>query len=195
MAALICQPVQAALLNESGSSILADVNGPVTPANPASEQLTVDWSVVESAGGIYTYTYTVVNPANDVLLPPYSGFEEFETFTVNMDTDIPGIVLPGTISGGGVPTGDSIFWVVPAVYSNANTPESSDPLSFESDFAPELGDASATDSNPPSPWSSVPYGQQVPVPGPDATSTLALLGGMLMVLPVVSRLVKKPAVV
>jgi len=37
-------------------------------------------------------------------------------------------------------------------------------LSFQSDLPPGAGNANAQDANPPSPWSSFPNGQQVPVP-------------------------------
>jgi hypothetical protein len=52
------------LLNESGTSALADVFG--TSTGP--EALTVSWSVVENASDVYTYTYSLNNPAGDVLL-------------------------------------------------------------------------------------------------------------------------------
>ncbi len=47
-----------------------------------------------------------------------------------------------------------------------------------------MGLADAQDSNPPSPWSSFPNGQDVPVPSPlpDATGTLALLGATVLLL-------------
>jgi hypothetical protein len=197
MIALVCgailfavtgQTAQAALLSESGTSILADVNGTTAPP----EALTVSWSVVENASFIYTYSYIVHNPSGDVLLPgSYAPGkpEEFDTFTLSFNSSAPGAVIPGTISGGTTSAnlGNGIFWFLyPPVYAGS----SSGALSYESDNAPSWGNAGATDDNPPSPWSSFPDGQKVPV-APDSTSTLALLAGMLLLLPVGSAMKKK----
>jgi hypothetical protein len=43
-----------------------------------------------------------------------------------------------------------------------------------------MGNASASDDNPPSPWASSPDGQPVPIPNvPDSMNTMALLAGTL----------------
>jgi hypothetical protein len=177
------QTAQANLLNISGTSTLADVNGTATPP----EALTVSWSVVENVSSVYTYTYVINNPAGDVLLPgSYApGLPEIvDSFTVDFNAAAPGALVSG-------PTGAivdldlgtrGLFWfIAPPIAAGA----SSGPLSFTSDDAPTWGNASAADANPPSPWSSSPAGQPVPVPSlaaPDSFSTAALLAGMLPLL-------------
>ncbi|MGP8201389.1 MAG: hypothetical protein ACLQU4_18010 [Limisphaerales bacterium] len=180
---MLCQMAHADLLDMTGTSTLADAYGTTT----GPEALTVSWSVVEDASDVYTYTYTVNNPAGDVLLPgsPNPGSPEIvDSFEVTFDASAPDAVVSGPTGGlfaenqgaGG------LFWFI---YPVVEAGTSSGPLSFQSDDAPTLGNASATDDNPPSPWTSIDGGQQVPVPTtsvPDAMSTAAPLAGAVLFL-------------
>jgi hypothetical protein len=179
-AGVTCLNTQAAPFSESGTSVLADAFG--TDSGP--EALTVSWSVNENMMGVYTYAYVISNPAGDVLLnsagQPTGTPEIVDSYAVGFDTTVAGAYIAGSIAGGvfdlnnGV---DGLSWQFTAVPAGNNSPE----LTFESDLPPTMGDADAQDANPPSPWSSFPDGQPVPVPAPlpDATSTLAMLGGTL----------------
>jgi len=178
------QTVQANLVNESGTAILADAFGTAT----GSEALTVDWSVVESVSDIYTYSYIIQNPAGDVLLnndgTPTSIPEIVDAFGIGFDTTIPGAYVPFSQAGGAYRQNNGVnglFWFFPAVPAGYSSPM----LSFESYLPPALGNADAEDANAPSPWASIPYGQRVPVPAiivPEPTSTLALLAAALLLL-------------
>jgi hypothetical protein len=184
LAGFACQTVQAAPLDETGSSYLSDAFG---SGSGSSESLTVSWSVVEDLSGIYTYTYTIDNPAGDVLLnndgSPTTTPEVVFNYSVGFDTTAPGAYVLGSISGGAFDLNngvDGLTWNFTAVSAGNNSPA----LSFESDLPPTMGDADALGDNPPSPWSSYPNGQEVPVPEPvpDSMNTLALLAGMLLLL-------------
>src|SRR5271165_1142241 len=76
------QTASATLLDESGASTLADAFG--IPTGP--ETLTVNWSVVENAADIYTYSYTVQNPSGDDILndngTPTATAEIVDAFSV-----------------------------------------------------------------------------------------------------------------
>jgi hypothetical protein len=184
---LLCQTAQARhmRLNESGTSTLADAFGTAT----GPEALIVSWSVVENACGIYTYTYTVNNPSGDVILnnngQPTSTPEIVDNYSVCFDTMLPGAYLPGSQSGGGYQqnNGIDLKWYFSAVEPGDN----SGSLSFESYLPPMPGNADAEDANPPSPWASIPDGQQVPVPDAPATvpepTTTALLALTALFLP------------
>jgi hypothetical protein len=172
-----------ALLNESGQAILADAFGVAT----GPEALTVDWSVLENSSGIYTYTYTILNPAGDLILNdagvPTSTPEIVDAFSIGFNTTLPGAYVPGSQTGGSAEQNngiDGLFWSFAAVNPGAGSPA----LSFQSYLAPGLGNANAQDGNPPSPWSTIPAGQQLPVPEPvpDSSSTLVLLTGCLLML-------------
>lgn len=147
---------------DSGSSYLADVlgSGPTSP-----ESLTVSWSVSEDLSGIYTYSYTVFNPAGDIQLPgsvsPGSP-EIVDYYSVNFDTTVAGALIPGSLFGGAysAPNSTGVFWIMAPVQAGTSGPK----LSFQSDLPPVYGNANASDANPPSPWSSSPAGQPVPVP-------------------------------
>jgi hypothetical protein len=185
---LPCQTTQAqGLLNESGASILADVFGTAA----GSEALTVNWSVVENASGIYTYTYTVNNPSGDVLLngndTPTVTPEIVDSFELDFNATLPGAVVSVPTGGDGAYTLSAygLCWVLNPDVVLAGA--SSGRLSFESDNAPTPGNASASDDNPPSPWSSCADGQPVPVPDapsdvPEPTTT-ALLALTALLLP------------
>jgi hypothetical protein len=177
-----CQPVSAQSLIESGSSYLSDVlgSGPTSP-----ETLQVSWSVTENMSDVYTYSYTIFNPAGDVVLNSMGGPtmtpEIVDSFNVGFDTTQPGAYVPNSITGGAFDQNngaDGLSWAFPAVNPGTSSPT----LSFESLLPPSLGTANASDRNPPSPWSSVPNGQLVPVPVPEPSAAwLFALSGFLLV--------------
>jgi hypothetical protein len=162
------------LLNESGTSILADAYGTAT----GPEALTVSWSVVESVSLVYTYSYVVNNPLGDVLLnnngSPTTSPEIVDAFGVGFNTTSPGAYIMNSQTGG---TSDQnngmggLFWSFTAVQPGTSSPI----LSFQSDLPPTQGYADAQDANPPSPWSSFPNGQTVPIPAVPEPATMALL--------------------
>jgi hypothetical protein len=184
--ALLCQTAHAGgLLDEAGKSVLADVFW--TSSGP--EALVITWSVVENASDIYTYSYTVNNLAGDVLLnnegQPTSTPELVDSFSLSFDTTAPGAYVPSSQAGGLINQNkgvNGLFWAfVPVQPGNHSSV-----FSFESDMPPTSGAASASDADPPSPWSSLPDGQFVPVPnGPDPVpepATVALAGLTVLVL-------------
>ena len=190
LSGVLSQTAQASV--ESGSAQLADVLG----VDTGPESLTVSYLVTLSAG-VYTYTYSVFNPAGDVLLNtnglPTATPEVVDAFSVGFDTTQPGAFIAGSQTGGLADLNDGVaglFWA----FTGVNPSNSSPTLSFESDLPPVMGNAGAQDANPPSPWASNPDGQDVPVPNtalaPDSTSTLALFGGVLLLLPFRSILKK-----
>jgi hypothetical protein len=155
------------LLNESGSSLLAPSIAPTGghASNP-QEYLSVGWSVVENASDIYTYSYTLQNPAGDVILNSSGGLtatpEIYNGFSVNFDTTLTGAYLPGTQTGGVFQQANTVglsWFFNPSVSAGSTGPT----VTFQSDLAPTLTSASA---NGPVPWSSLlPSGQEVPAPG------------------------------
>lgn len=177
LSGFIGQTAQATLV-ESGTAIMADGNG----STAAPEALVVSYSVDDTAG-IYTYSYNVSNPALDQILagPNEGRSEEFSVFSVTFNTTPLGAIL-GAASGGAydpIASGGVEWNFYPAIYAGS----SSGYLTFQSDFAPEFGDAGAQDSNLPSPWTGV-----VPVPAtPDSTNTMFLLGGMMLFLPFLKK--------
>jgi hypothetical protein len=162
----------------TGSAVMADSQGTSTGA----EALTVNYSVTKDVNtSVYTYNYTVFNPPGDIVLP--SGpTEEFDVFSVGFSTTLPGALVGGSLNGGvyNSSTAGGVTWYMyPAIYAGSN----SGVLSFASDLPPVPGTATAQDSNPPSPWSTYPFGSPVPVPGvPDSANTMALLGGVMLLL-------------
>jgi hypothetical protein len=189
LSCLPCQTSQAANV-ESGTAILADNYG----TNTGSEALTVDYLVTESAG-VYTYNYTINNPSGDYILDsnhnPTSTPEYVDAFVVAFNTATPGAIfdpLGGSFSYD--VSGGAWEWAFYSPTINAGTSQT---VSFESDFGPTPGNASASDNVPPSPWNSSPDGSPVPVPSPDSTNTMALLAGSLLLLPISSMLKKKAA--
>jgi len=181
---LPCQTGHAqGLLNESGQATLADAFGTAT----GPEALTVGWSVVENSSDIYTYSYIVQNPTGDLLLngdgSPTSTSEIVDAFSVQFDATIPGAYQAGTQTGGLTDQDNGVAglsWSFAAVNPGGSSPS----LSFQSVLAPGLGNANATDDNPPSPWRSTPGGQQVPVPlAVPEPDTLALVAGALLMMP------------
>ena len=188
---IFCQTTQAqdVLLNESGTSVLANTFG----MNTGPEALIVSWAVVENNSDVYTYSYVVNNPLGDVLLnnngTPTSNPEIVDAFAVVFDTTFAGAYVPGSQTGGSGNQNNGtsgLFWSFTAVNPNTSSPI----LSFESDLPPTLGNANAQDANPPSPWSSIPNGQQVPVPAVPEPPTTVLLAGTLLLLPFRSALLR-----
>lgn len=174
------------LLDLTGTSILAPVIAPTGGygENP-QEYLSVAWSVTENPSHVYTYSYTVENPAGDVLLNPDGSLtttpEVFSLFSIGFETAQPGAYLAGSQTGSPfeeVNSVDLAWFFNPSIAAGASTPT----VSFQSDLPPAMGDADAADGAPPSPWSSVsPGGSQVPVPDlavPEPRAEL-LLGAIL----------------
>jgi hypothetical protein len=183
-------------LIEQGTSSLGDV----FLVNTGSEALTVSWFVVENTSSdLYTYAFNVNNPSGDVQLnndnTPYISPitkttvpETFNSFSLTFDTTIPGAFVSGTQPVGGslVNNGSTgLTWNFPAVSPGSSTAL----LAFQSDLAPGLGSAAGNASagggaTPPSPWSSIPAGQPVPVPRaapePEITGLLALTALVLL---------------
>jgi hypothetical protein len=167
----------------SGTATLADISGNAS----GSEAITVNYSVSES-DGVYTYSYVLNNPIGDVLLNENGSLssipEIVDAFSIGFNANGSGACSFGSQAGGIIDQDNGIgglFWSFAAVKPGASSPT----LTFESDSPPIFGNANALDANPPSPWSSVPHGQQIPVPEvevPDSTSTLALLGGGVLLL-------------
>jgi hypothetical protein len=185
----LCQTAQATLI-AAGTSILAgnDGNGGTTTG---SEALTVSWTVTEDLSDIYTYSYNVNNPSGDIVITtPITTAEGIagnpevvDSFSVDFNVLIPG-ALVSTPTGGiiGFNDGSGVAWSLPGIAPNT----SSGPLTFESLLAPYLGNASASDADPPSPWGSVPGGQQVAVPGITGVSVpepTTLISGALLLVP------------
>jgi hypothetical protein len=180
------QTAQAQSVIQLGSAQLANISG--TSNGP--EALTVNYEVTLSAG-VYTYLYSVANPSGDVILAPAPGAgspEVVDAFAVVFNTLLPGAYVPGSQAGG---TGlqnngaSGLFWSFPGVNPGSSSPT----LSFQSDMPPTLGNANASDSVPPSPWSSVPYGQMVPVPSTvPEPMTMVLLALPLALVPFRSNL-------
>jgi hypothetical protein len=192
LSALLCQTAQASIIMvETNTAILADAFG----STSSPEAITIGYSVTENTvSDVYTYTYTVNNPAGDVLLtgPNVGKPEIVDLFAVDFGAAVPGAVIPGSILGGTagkILGGDSVEWAL--LTPNVAAGTSSAPLSFQSLFAPTLGNASAMDANAPSPWDSYPDGEQVAVPNvPDSASTMTLLAGMMLLLPLRSSVKK-----
>jgi hypothetical protein len=198
IAGIQCQTAQAQLSlltpggpADTGTSVLADALG----TNTGPEAITISWSVSESLSDVYTYTYVVNNPVGDVVLDnngnPTLTPEIVDAYSVGFDTTQPGNYIMNSQIGGliGLNNGSAgLFWA----FTPINPGTSSGPLSFQSDNAPILGNANAQDRNPPSPWSSSPDGQQVPVPGavpePSTTALFALTG--LFLVPFRSKLLQ-----
>jgi hypothetical protein len=179
------------LLDISGSSLLAPSLAPVGGyAENPQEYLVVSWSVVEDASDIYTYSYSIKNPAGDVLLNssgvPTSTLEIFDSFSVDFNLATPGAYRPGTIGGAAfqeVNDIDLAWFFSPSVPAGSTGPT----VSFESDLPPSFGNANASDAVPPSPWSSIgPGGQLVPVPAavplpePPGVALLGIAGLLLL---------------
>jgi len=193
---LLCLTVQAQnTVISSGTSTLAPSVIPVGGfgANP-EEYLSISWSVLENASDIFTYSYTVNNPAGDVLLNNNGTLtttpEIVDNFEVTFLPAVQNSYLPGTQAGGAFDqvTSVGLTWDFTAV----NPGGSSALLSFQSDLGPGSGNASADGGNSPAPWASTSLnGQQVPIPMPRAVpepATTTLLALTLLLLPFRSAL-------
>jgi len=156
----------------TGSATLASISNPSVTA----DMLTVDYWVSYTSGpnsSFYTYDYTINNPGT-------SG-AQVETFNVAFDASHAGAVYD--LTGGAQNDGNAgITWDVSVLPG-----QSSETLSFESDFGPILNNASAGGGNEnggiSAPWASDPGGQEVlvpnvaavPEPGITTLMTLSLL--------------------
>jgi hypothetical protein len=204
----------------SGVTTMADTGAPGIPAvNTGPEALTVDWSVAEPLPGTYIYSYDVFNPLNDVILtgPAAGNPETIAGFSITFPNG-PGAIISPILGGTvGTPNPDGVSWLLisPAIApgTDSTTDYGGVAMSFASALPPSDGNANAHDSSVPSPWDSSPYGGYFPVPGvgdfsvppggffappipaaPDATSTFALLSGMMLLLPfrsTIKRVIKK----
>jgi hypothetical protein len=169
---LLCLPAYSqglVALNESGTSLLAPSIAPTGGFGAApQEYLIVNWSVIETSPDIYTYSYSILNPAGDVLLTPSGGLsstpEIYDAFSVGFNTTLTGAYITGTQSGGAFQEVNNIdlsWFFSPSVAAGTTGPK----VSFESTFLPTFGNGNAEDAVPPSPWSTAnPGGQQIPVP-------------------------------
>jgi len=140
-------------LNTMYSSILASSSAP-------GQNIAVNWEVSTSLNpGVYTYEYQVVNPlAASVTVDILSvAFDAVSNVTV---------LAVGGGSSSYVETGDGMVWLLAPVPGGSSTPalNTAGVLYFTSPDLPAYGNASASDSNPPSPWGSTLGGQQVAVP-------------------------------
>jgi hypothetical protein len=174
---------------DTGTAALADALGVST----GPEALTISWSVSENVSDIYTYSYVVNNPMGDVVLNNMGGPtmtpEIVDAFSVGFDTTFPGAYVNGSIAGGNFDQNlgpDGLSWA----FTGVNPGSSSPMLSFESLLPPTLGNANAADRNPPSPWSSVPNGQMVPVPTPEPSPLILFALTALLFLPFRSTLLR-----
>jgi hypothetical protein len=186
---VFCQTARAqTTTNAMGTAYLSDTlgSGPTSP-----ETLTVSYLVTETAN-VYTYNYTINNPVGDVLLNmglPTSTPETVAQFSVAFDTTVPNAYLSGSETGGTLAfqeAATTLAWTFIPV-----NPGSSTTVTFQSDWAPTLGNANASDGSAPSPWASNPFGQQVPVPVPEPPTAMTLLAGFLLLLPFRSAILKK----
>lgn len=187
LSGVVCPTVQAqSVLVEYGSAYLANSLGQTS----GPEVVTVSYFVVENlATDLYTYDYTVNNPTGDFVLngngSPTSTPEDIDYFSLTFDASLPGAVVNATVPVVNGAAGyfqnngaNGLAWLFQGV-----TPGNSVLIGFQSYLAPGPGNASASDSNPPSPWSSSPNGQQVAVPraAPEpATTTLFALTLLLL---------------
>jgi hypothetical protein len=175
LAGLLCQTAQAQQTSGQSASSLSvggSISGVTIMADEAganygsSEILTVDWSVGEPSSGSYVYTYTVYDPAGDVILPPNAQAgspENVDLFDLDFNPTLVGAVTGSSSANGpGYDIGSTAFEY--GIYIDAG--QNSGPLVLDSDLPPTSGDASASDATPPSPWSSSPNGGYFPVPGP-----------------------------
>ena len=147
---------------ESGQAILA--------SSSSSDSITVFYGV-NLVSGTYTYNYQIFDTSTH---GGASGTGDIvEAFNVGFNTAAPGAVTGGNFTSQSL---SGLFWTFAPVLDNGV----SGVLDFTSLLSPALGNANAQDSNPPSPWASVPGGQQVPVPTvPDGGTTVMLLGAAL----------------
>lgn len=153
-------------------SLLYSVSQPANSIN-------VYWEVSELGPADYLYQYRIYNSPDAV--------DTVDSFNVGFDASNPLLYIPGTQAGGTAQIDNGVnglTWDFNPVGEGAL----GDVLSFQSTLPPVLGNANAADRNPPSPWASNPGGQQVAIPGiPDGGTTVALLGGALIGLGMVSK--------
>lgn len=183
---LLCQSAQAqSVIIAPTTANLADVNGVDTLPNalPVTYEVTQFTSGPDT--GLYDYSYIISNPTTAYVL----GFD------VGFNSSDSGAVV-------GSPTGgidsqnaeySGITWDV-QIAPGTTTAGPGNTLTFMSDIAPVLGNANASGSSAPGPWSSAPDGSQVAVPytpsvpEPATTSLLA----MALLIPTFGRRIFRP---
>jgi hypothetical protein len=167
---------------QAGQVLNSSATLAISSGAPA-DALKVAYTVTDNSG-LYTYDYTISNPATD---PGTAA-----SFGVGFDATS-ATVVPGSVSSGGsMISGSGLDWV--AVVAPGH---SSATLSFESPDAPTMVNADANGTSP-GPWASAnPGSSQVPAPGNGAQpgivpepSAMALLALGVMLVPFRSRLAK-----
>jgi len=158
----LCQSAEAQGILESNMAVLPAVNG------VAADALDVSFIVSES-GGVFTYTYDVINPSSD---PAYVG-----SFEIGFNAGAPGAVTAGSLTGGSGRQNNGntgITWFLSVAPGH-----DSGPLSFNSGDTWHISSANATGlPNPPAPWTTLPFPGGVAVPNPPVVpepATTALL--------------------
>jgi len=166
-------------LNTPYSSILASSSAP-------GPDLTVYWEVSTSLNpGVYTYEYQILNPANDTT--------SVDFYNVSFNA-ILGVNVYRTGGGAFSDVSNGVNWLFAPILAGFSSPalNTGGVLYFTSPDLPTLGNANAQDSNPPSPWASLPGGQQVAVPNvPDGGTTVALFGLALAGVEGLRRILRK----
>jgi hypothetical protein len=169
---VLCQTAQAQSV-VLGQQYTGDL---VNTGNSGPTDLFVGYKVTESAD-VYTYTYTIANP------PAAITALSVDFATSGAQSGITGIITgAGSFYEFGGATGSTVTWD----FSLASGAGQSATLSFESPYAPTLGNADATDNS--YTWvatSSPAVGLDLAVPQPPsvpepATTTLFGLGLVLL---------------
>lgn len=150
---------------------------------------------VENVSGIYIDTFTVTFPAGVVPAVEVVAFgvlagDDLDVATVfHPAHNIAGELSEPTTLGnapsstsvnvvGGFVTDITWTWTSP----NLLAPNTESPtLYFITSFPPVYGVGAASNATPPSPWNSLaPGGQPVPVPSPEPTTALLLIGALMV---------------
>jgi hypothetical protein len=160
-------------------SLNQEYTSSLTSAFAGGGSITVNWEVSTTLNpGVYTYEYQMVNPLTDTTTVDNFGVSFNAILGVTVQSAGNGTLVPGL----GVQWGPFA-----AVAAGASGPAlgSANVLYFTSMLLPVFGNAQASDSVPPSPWSS---GQQVAIPNiPDGGTTVLLLGAALSALGLIKR--------
>jgi hypothetical protein len=163
---------------------------------PGGSTVSVDYSVLTD-GSLYYYLYQVQllgTAATTLETFQVSVNNTFATPTVLSSAIIatmippllsnagqPDIILGGTIDTAWLPAGsvtaNNVSW---AAGTGLTLADQSIVLGFSSRINPTWGNGQATDTAPPSPWSTTIAGTVIPVPVPEPTTMIA---GALLLLP------------
>jgi hypothetical protein len=158
------------------------LNSSATLPGAASVSIPVAYQVFDNSG-VYTYDYEVSNPAGDSAA--------VLSFSVGFNSTTPGALVAG--GNGANNSGLGVIWNPTIVLAG----DTSSTLSFLSDEAPIMGNASVNGTlNPPGPWGStsdpsteVPVPS--PVPEPEVTSLLSLAMLLLPFQPIMIRKIRR----